>query len=32
VRPTIKGSANIIGTARWFIDRDDPVGAGFIVG
>src|SRR5262249_26779904 len=28
VRPTVKGRANIIGTARWLIDRDDPVGAG----
>jgi proline racemase len=32
VCPTIKGRANIIGTARWCIDRDDPVGAGFMVG
>jgi proline racemase len=31
VRPTVKGKANIIGTARWLIDRDDPVGAGFLV-
>src|SRR6202043_4143465 len=28
VRPTIKGTASILGTARWVIDRDDPVGAG----
>lgn len=32
VRPTVKGTASILGTARWTIDRDDPVGAGFIVG
>jgi proline racemase len=32
VRPTVKGRANLIGTARWLIDPDDPVGAGFIVG
>src|SRR5262249_60401949 len=31
VRPTVKGKAHIIGTARWLIDRDDPVGAGFVV-
>ncbi|HEU4381644.1 MAG TPA: proline racemase family protein, partial [Hyphomicrobiaceae bacterium] len=31
VRPTVKGTANILGTARWLIDRDDPVGAGFLV-
>jgi proline racemase len=31
VRPTVKGKANIIGTARWIIDREDPVGAGFLV-
>jgi proline racemase len=32
VRPTVKGTANIIGSARWLIDPDDPVGAGFLVG
>jgi proline racemase len=31
VRPTVKGKANIVGTARWLIDHDDPVGAGFLV-
>ncbi|MFC3337474.1 proline racemase family protein [Paracandidimonas soli] len=31
VRPTVKGTASILGTARWNIDRNDPVGAGFIV-
>jgi len=31
LRPTVKGTANILGTARWLIDRDDPVGAGFLV-
>src|SRR5260370_4749257 len=30
VRPTIKGTASILGTARWVIDRDDLVGAGFL--
>jgi proline racemase len=32
VVPQIKGRANIIGTARWLIDSDDPIGKGFIVG
>jgi proline racemase len=32
VRPTIKGTASILGTARWEIDRQDPVGAGFLIG
>lgn len=31
VRPTVKGTASILGTARWMIDRNDPVGAGFLV-
>ncbi|MDW3688629.1 proline racemase family protein [Cupriavidus sp. CV2] len=31
VRPTVKGTASILGTARWQIDRNDPVGAGFLV-
>ncbi len=31
VRPTIKGTASILGTARWVVDRNDPVGAGFLV-
>lgn len=31
VRPTVKGTAGFLGTARWTIDRSDPVGAGFIV-
>ncbi|WP_263142380.1 proline racemase family protein [Pseudomonas sp. RIT-PI-AD] len=31
VRPTVKGTASILGTSRWVIDREDPVGAGFIV-
>lgn len=31
VRPTVKGTASIMGTARWTIDQADPVGAGFIV-
>lgn len=31
VRPTVKGTASILGTARWTIDKNDPVGAGFIV-
>lgn len=31
VRPTVKGTASIMGTARWQIDRNDPVGAGFVV-
>jgi proline racemase len=28
---TIKGTAKIIGFAKWLIDRDDPVGAGFVI-
>ncbi len=32
VRPTVKGTASILGEARWTIDRNDPVGAGFLVG
>jgi len=32
VRPTVKGTASFLGSARWVIDRDDPVGAGFLVG
>ncbi len=31
VRPTVKGKAGLLGTARWVIDRNDPVGAGFLV-
>ncbi|MDQ0349085.1 proline racemase family protein [Ancylobacter vacuolatus] len=31
VRPTVKGTAGLLGTARWLIDRKDPVGAGFLV-
>jgi proline racemase len=32
VRPTVKGTASLLGTARWTIDRSDAVGAGFLVG
>ncbi|GGE53061.1 4-hydroxyproline 2-epimerase [Agaricicola taiwanensis] len=31
VRPTVKGTAGLLGTARWTIDRKDPIGAGFLV-
>lgn len=31
VRPTVKGTAGILGTARWTINRDDPVDAGFLI-
>ncbi|MEP7205804.1 MAG: proline racemase family protein [Casimicrobiaceae bacterium] len=31
VRPTVKGTASLLGTARWVIDPRDPVGAGFLV-
>lgn len=31
VRPTVKGTAGILGTASWTINRDDPVDAGFMV-
>lgn len=29
---TIKGTASITGFAKWVVDRDDPVGAGFVIG
>ena len=32
VRPTVKGTASILGTASWTIDRSDPIAAGFLVG
>jgi proline racemase len=32
LRPTVKGTATILGTARWVIDSADKVGAGFLVG
>ncbi len=32
VRPTVKGTASIVGTASWDIDRSDNVGSGFLVG
>jgi proline racemase len=32
VRPTVKGTASILGVASWTIDRSDPVAAGFLVG
>ena len=28
---TVKGTARITGFAKWLIDRDDPVGSGFVV-
>jgi proline racemase len=31
VIPTIKGTAHIIGSAKWVLDADDPVGRGFVV-
>ena len=31
VVPTVKGTANIVGYARWLIDPGDPVGAGFVI-
>jgi proline racemase len=31
VRPTIRGTASLLGTARWVIDRSDLIGAGFLV-
>ena len=31
VVPRIKGTANILGHAKWYIDPDDPVGAGFVI-
>jgi proline racemase len=32
VVPTVKGTAGLLGTARWIINRADPVDAGFLVG
>ena len=31
VVPTIKGKANIIGYAKWLMDPNDPVGAGYVI-
>jgi len=31
VVPTVKGTANIIGYAKWLMDPDDTVGKGFVV-
>ena len=31
VVPTVKGTANIIGYAKWLMDPDDAVGRGFVV-
>ena len=30
VVPTVKGTANIIGYAKWLLDPNDPVSKGFI--
>jgi proline racemase len=32
VRSTVKGTAGLLGTARWLIDRSDQVAAGFLIG
>ena len=29
--PTVKGTASMLGYAKWTIDPDDPIGAGFVV-
>ncbi len=31
VVPTVKGTAHVIGYAKWLLDPDDPVGRGFVV-
>ena len=31
VVPTVKGSAHVVGYAKWLIDPEDPVGRGFVV-
>lgn len=31
VVPTVKGTANLIGYAKWLLDPDDAVGRGFVV-
>ncbi|MNP19778.1 Proline racemase [compost metagenome] len=31
VRPTVKGTASILGTARWTFDHSDKVGGGFVI-
>lgn len=32
VIPTVKGTASVIGYAKWLIDPADPVGMGFVIG
>lgn len=32
VIPTVKGTAAIVGYAKWLVDREDPVGRGFVIG
>jgi len=32
VIPTVKGTAAVVGYAKWLIDPEDPVGRGFVVG
>ncbi|WP_243261125.1 proline racemase family protein [Sulfitobacter dubius] len=31
VIPTVKGTAKVIGYAKWLIDETDPVGRGFTI-
>ena len=31
VVPTVKGTASVIGYAKWLLDPDDPVGKGFVI-
>jgi proline racemase len=31
VIPTVKGTARVIGYAKWLLDPDDPVGKGFVI-
>lgn len=31
VRPTVKGTAQIVGYAKWLLDPKDPVGRGFVI-
>lgn len=32
VLPSVKGTAKVVGYAKWLMDETDPVGRGFVVG
>ncbi len=31
VVPTVKGTASVIGYAKWLLDEEDPVSQGFVI-